>query len=97
MQQAMRLGAFTVGLLAFGVTACGADTDGGDPIDELSNELVTTTHGNINCGGPTVGGVLINGNMTLRQDHVLAYRRQRPAADRRSVRAADLRAEDAVK
>jgi hypothetical protein len=64
MQQATRLGAFTAGL-ALAVTACGADTDGGDPLDEVSSELVSTTHGNINCGGPTVGGVLINGNMTL--------------------------------
>jgi hypothetical protein len=58
--QLMRLGAITSGILALGATACGADIDGGDPIDEVSNELVSTTHGNINCGGPTAGGALIS-------------------------------------
>lgn len=62
----MRNGVFALGLSALMLVGCGAESGQGDSIDELSNELVATTQGNINCGGPAVGGTLINGNMTLK-------------------------------
>jgi hypothetical protein len=59
----MRNGAFTLGVLALLLAGCGAASDE-ESVDQVSSELATTT-ASVNCGGPAVGGILYNGNMTL--------------------------------
>lgn len=62
MRKFSRSGALVLLGLSFFAAGCGAaDAEG---VDEVSDTLSTTTASAVNCGGPKVGGILYNGNMT---------------------------------
>jgi hypothetical protein len=54
-----------LGFLALSISGCGAAAEGEEGVDEQAGALATTIASAVNCGGPKVGGILINGNMTV--------------------------------